>query len=406
MRALSEPLKDNAPARVLVTDADSPKALAIVRAVGRQHEVWTAAESRLALAGWSRYAKRHITYSFSSIHDFPQWLLSTCISNGIDIVITPEEASSLLVAHHQSEFIECGVRPTNLPLPALEAAMDKARTVEVAAELGIPIPRTCTLDHTKDAVKAAHELGYPLVLKPRFSRYWTGKEFIASDGVGYATSDDQLLSLMRSLDPRLPPPLLQEFVPGTGCGVCLLIGADGTLCAEFAHERLRDYRPTGSGSVLRRSAAVNPQLRELSLRLLSKIGAHGVAMVEFRVDRRTNEPYLMEINGRFWGSLQLAIDAGVNFPELLVDLALGRRLRKPAYQENVVLRWWIGDLVRTLRVLKGKPEGYIGQFPSRLSALREFLGPQPAGTRNEILRWSDWRPSFVEPISMMRKVFR
>jgi predicted ATP-grasp superfamily ATP-dependent carboligase len=199
---------------------------------------------------------------------------------------------------------------------------------------------------------------------------------------------------------------LQKFIPGTGCGVCILLARDGALCAEFAHERLRDYRPTGSGSVLRRSARVDPRLRDMSLNLLRHLGACGVAMVEFRVDSRTGDPYLMEINGRFWGSLQLAIDAGVNFPALLVDLALGRPVTKPAYKEDVVLRWWIGDLVRTMRVLKGKPVGYIGTFPSRLSALCEFLGPQPAGTRNEILRWSDWRPSFVEPISMMRKVFR
>ena len=399
-------VKDNKPARVLVTDADSPKALAIVRAIGRQHEVWTAAESRLALAGWSRYAKQHLTYSFTSAHQLPQWLLSTCTSHHIDIVITPEEATSLVVAQQQTRFTERGICPTNLPLGTLEIAMDKAQTVRVARDLGIPIPPTRCLSHIDDALKAADELGYPIVVKPRFSRYWTGNEFIASDGVGYATADSQLLALMRTLDPRLPPPLLQKFIPGTGCGVCLLLDQDGTLCAEFAHERLRDYRPTGSGSVLRRSVAVDSRLRDLSLRLLRHIGAYGVAMVEFRVDSRTGEAYLMEVNGRFWGSLQLAIDAGVNFPALLVDLALRKPVKMPAYQENVVLRWWIGDLVRTLRVLKGKPVGYIGQFPSRLSALCEFFGPQPEGTRNEILRWSDWRPSFVEPISMMRKVLR
>jgi len=128
---------------------------------------------------------------------------------------------------------------------------------------------------------------------------------------------------------------------------------------------------------LRKSAAVDPHLRDLSLRLLRSIGARGVAMVEFRVDSRSGESYLMEINGRFWGSLQLAIDAGVNFPALLVDLALNRPVKKPAYQENVVLRWWIGDLVRTLRVLKGRPAGYMGTFPSRLSSLREFLDLNP-----------------------------
>jgi predicted ATP-grasp superfamily ATP-dependent carboligase len=189
---------------------------------------------------------------------------------------------------------------------------------------------------------------------------------------------------MKTTDPRLPPPLLQQFVHGNGQGVHLLLGGDGELVAEFAHERLRDYRPTGSGSVLRRSVAANPRLVDSSLRLLRHIGCRGVAMVEFRIDSRTDEAYLMEINGRFWGSLQLAIDAGVNFPSLLVKLILGNRTSRPSYRENVVLRWWLGDLIRTLRVLKGRPPGYIGAFPSRFSAIREFLGPQPAGTRNEI----------------------
>jgi len=325
--------------RVLVTDADSPKALAIVRAIGQQHEVWTAAESRLAIAGWSRHAAQHLKYGFTSSEQFSSWLLAVCTSNHIDVVITPEESSSLLAAKHEAQFTERGIHLTNLPLHALEIAMDKAATVSAAENIGIPIPATHTLQQTRDALNSAHELRYPVVVKPRFSQYWTGREFIASDGVGYAATDEQLLSLMAAHDPRLPPPLLQKFIPGTGCSVCVLLARDGTLCAEFAHERLRDYRPTGSGSVLRRSARVDPRLRDMSLSLLRRLGACGVAMVEFRVDNRTREPYLMEVNGRFWGSLQLAIDAGVNFPALLVDLALGRPVKKPVYEENVILRW-------------------------------------------------------------------
>src|SRR5688572_16771065 len=127
-------------------------------------------------------------------------------------------------------------------------------------------------------------------------------------------------------------------------------------------------------------------------------------MVELRMNRSTGEVYLMEVNGRFWGSLQLAIDAGVNFPALLVDWMTGKRVEKPSYREGVVVRWWVGDFIRTLRVLKGRPAGFTGSFPSRLSAVLEFLGPQPDGTRNEILRRNDYWPSLIEPISMMRKL--
>jgi predicted ATP-grasp superfamily ATP-dependent carboligase len=127
-------------------------------------------------------------------------------------------------------------------------------------------------------------------------------------------------------------------------------------------------------------------------------------MVEFRIEEGSGDAYLMEINGRFWGSLQLAIDAGVNFPALLVNWLNGNPSPKPSYENGVVLRWWVGDFIRTMRVLRGRPAGFIGSFPTRCAAIKEFLGPQPAGTRNEILRWRDCRPSLIEPISFMRKL--
>jgi predicted ATP-grasp superfamily ATP-dependent carboligase len=58
--------------------------------------------------------------------------------------------------------------------------------------------------------------------------------------------------------------------------------------------------------------------------LLGQFDWQGVAMVEFKVEANTGTPYLLEVNGRFWGSLQLAIDAGVDFPALLVDAATGK----------------------------------------------------------------------------------
>jgi predicted ATP-grasp superfamily ATP-dependent carboligase len=282
--------------------------------------------------------------------------------------------------------------------------VDKTRTIIAAREAAIPVPPTMVLQKTSAIFDAAHALGYPVVVKPRSTRFWDGNQFKNSCSIGYANSDAQLKELAQRIDPRMPPPIVQKFVQGEGIGVCMLTGNHGEVLAEFAHRRLRDYRPTGSGSVLRQSIAITPELREMSSRLLRHLGCRGVAMVEFRTDERDGKVYLMEINGRFWGSLQLAIDAGVNFPALLVDWITGKKFAKPAYQEGVILRWWVGDFIRTLRVLRGRPAGFTGSFPSRVSALFEFLGPQPHGTRNEILRRSDYLPSLIEPISMMRKL--
>src|SRR5439155_25387070 len=110
--------------------------------------------------------------------------------------------------------------------------------------------------------------------------------------------------------------LLQEFVAGRGEGVFLLTDR-GRPLARFAHRRLREKPPWGGVSVLSEAIAPDPELLAGSERLLAELALTGVAMVEFR--RAPGGPaYLMEVNPRLWGSLQLAIDAGVDFPSMLV----------------------------------------------------------------------------------------
>jgi predicted ATP-grasp superfamily ATP-dependent carboligase len=388
--------------RVLVTDANSTKALAVVRALGPTMEVWTTSATRFPLSAWSRYSTRHVACR-ARPNEFAQAILDICTTNAIDVVVPPEERSSFLLARARESFANAGIAMTAASLANLEIAMDKACTIDAARAAGVPVPKTVTILERRDAASAARELGYAIVLKPRFSHYWAGERFLSTDGVRYANSEADLIAALDDMPKGAPLPLLQEFVPGRGLGIFLLLGSDGTVRAEFAHERLRDLRPTGSGSVLRRSVVVDPHLRDLALRLLRHIGWRGAAMVEFRSDERDGEPKLMEINGRLWGSLQLATDAGVNFPKLLVDEALGNPNRANGYQTGVVVRWWLGDLARFFSVLKGRPAGFTGHFPTPLSALWDLLGPQPRGTRQEILRWSDPLPAIGEIVSAIAR---
>ncbi len=392
--------------RVLVTDADSVKALSIVRALGREMEVYTASDCSMGLASWSHHAKKHIVYNFSAQTEFAEWVLNVCRENNIRIVLTPEEQSSFLLAREVALFSRDGILLTTPPLKALTITMDKWLTLKAAQETGIPIPLTKTPQDIEHALQAANELGYPIVIKPRYSHYWHRDRFLSTEGVLYANSDDRLVEILKVHPEQMPFPLLQKFVRGDGVGIFLLVDSDCKMCAEFAHERLRDLRPTGSGSVLRRSISVDAELREWSMALLRHIGLRGVAMVEFRKDDDTNDVYLMEINGRFWGSLQLAIDAGVNFPRMLVDVTLGRPVQMPSYRTGVIVRWWLGDLVRTFKVMKGKPAGFTGLFPSRWSAIKEFLGPQPRGTKSEVFRWADPLPALGEIVSSLRKLWK
>ncbi|MFN2491860.1 MAG: ATP-grasp domain-containing protein, partial [Pyrinomonadaceae bacterium] len=152
----------------------------------------------------------------------------------------------------------------------------------------------------------------------------------------------------------------------------------------------------GSGSSLRRSVPLDPRLIEPAVRLLSKLRWHGPAMVEFK-DDGVDPPCLMEINGRFWGSLQLAIDAGVDFPCLWVSLLKGIEMEcVTKYTEGIVLRWLLGDVKRFARILRGTPQGFPGVYPTIREGIIELFGPQPKGTRLETWRSSDPLPALAE----------
>jgi len=122
-------------------------------------------------------------------------------------------------------------------------------------------------------------------------------------------------------------------------------------------------------------------------------------MVELKIEEASGIPYLMEVNGRFWGSLQLAVDAGVDFPALLVNAALGRPGAPViGFRSGQRLRWCLGDLDHLLTRLRhddaslGLPPG----APSRGKVAAEILLPWRSPGRRETLRWSDPLPGLVE----------
>jgi predicted ATP-grasp superfamily ATP-dependent carboligase len=148
-------------------------------------------------------------------------------------------------------------------------------------------------------------------------------------------------------------------------------------------------------SVLRESIAADPIALGQAVALLDRLDWQGPAMVEFKMDEATGVPVLMEINGRFWGSLQLAIDAGVDFPALLVEAALGGDPEPVTeYRHGVRTRWLLGDLDHLLIRLRRSaaalhlPPG----APGRVRTVAGFVGGFAPPTRLEVLRLRDLRP--------------
>ena len=129
-------------------------------------------------------------------------------------------------------------------------------------------------------------------------------------------------------------------------------------------------------------------------------------MVEYKVDSQSGTPYLMEINGRFWGSLQLAIDSGVDFPALLLQAATGELHELVTASRTVVRsRWWWGEVDHLLAMLRHCPEKLAlpPGAPGRWKSMVEFLKVWRPGDRYEVLRLNDLRPFLRETVNWFQR---
>jgi predicted ATP-grasp superfamily ATP-dependent carboligase len=260
------------------------------------------------------------------------------------------------------------------------------------------------LKSTGDLARLDGELHFPIVVKPVRSVADTGSTRVKS-GAAHARDQTTLNAVLSRIPSEAYPVLLQERVIGAGIGVFVLLW-NGELRAAFAHRRIREKPPSGGVSVLSESIALDPDLLARSVALLRDFDWRGVAMVEYKLDERTGTPYLMEVNGRFWGSLQLAIDAGVDFPNLLVAAACGEPTPPVAdYKVGVRLRWEWGDVDNLLLRLRRSasalalPRG----SPGRLKGIVDFARALGPGTRGEVFRLDDPRPFFRETVNWFRR---
>jgi predicted ATP-grasp superfamily ATP-dependent carboligase len=276
-----------------------------------------------------------------------------------------------------------------------ERVSDKKAILQAASELGLFVPEQVSLADRDSA--AGLSLSFPLVLKP-----WVS--VVHEEGrnrklhVVHVSSPAELEDSLDALPDAAFPVLAQRRIVGPGAGIFLLTW-DGRTRAVFAHRRIREKPPSGGVSSYRESIHVPPEWVEQAERLLERVGWRGVAMVEFKIDRDTGRPYLMEVNGRFWGSLQLAIDAGVDFPRLLLDVARGLDIGDPpSYRDGVRLRWEWGDVDHLLaRLRKSGAELHLpDDAPSRLSTVLQVMLPWRPGERWEVFRPTDLRPFFRE----------
>ncbi len=387
--------------KALVTDGNNRAALAITRALGQAgFEVIVAAETGTSLAGQSKFCTQRVTYPSPQkwSREFVDSLHKAVKRYNPDILLPVSDITTMTLNSYRDKFNgQC-----SMPFPSqdiVQRAADKVEILKEAKTLGVSVPKSIvvqSLSDFKEAGSIEEALGFPVVLKPHKSRVVVNGQW-QSTSVKYARDNQEIERLLQAMPDEHYPVLLQEKISGPGVGIFLCM-QKGEVVASFRHERIREKPPSGGVSVLRKSAPQIPELVEESKRLLGLLDWFGVAMVEYKHDLREGSYKFMEINGRFWGSLQLAIDAGINFPVILTNMALKNDFDPVlSYKVGVKTRWLLGDLDSLLTTLLGSSDWNPSyRSRSKWKALREFLKLWEKDMHYEILKKEDIRPWIYE----------
>jgi predicted ATP-grasp superfamily ATP-dependent carboligase len=364
-RALNDPVNALTLAPItdaLLLDAGMKQTLAAARSLGRAGLRVILAERRdpseaprppAFSSRWSSSETLLPNYD-DAPDDFAAGVLELVTSSRPALVVPSSDQSIACLRPWRSQI----ERHTKLAMgseAALNIAVDKQATLALAKELGIAVPKMAIVESTDDIGPVMAEIGYPAVVKPRWSwvRDFGGERLISSAVLNEA----EAFRAIGQLHKTGVPAIVQELLSGSREGLSLF-RVGGEVVGEFAHVSVRTTPMLGGACAVRESISMPADLRAKAVSLLDAIGLEGYSQIEFRRDAN-GRPVLMEINPRLSGSVELASRSGVDFPSMIWQWASGSPVSGGTkYRSGVRLRWLTGDgrwLLETLRS-SGRPD--------------------------------------------------
>ncbi len=300
-----------------------------------------------------------------------------------DMLIPANDPALALISQHDGLLREL-LYVACPPPPVVQKVLDKSLTLDIARKAGIPTPSTYRVSNPAELEALSSQLRFPVVAKP----YQKSDE--VDFKVRYYQTYESLHHALAADDHLGSRLLLQEFAQGDGVGIEVLMH-HGEPVAIFQHLRLKEFPASGGVAAVAIAEPLEPILVDQALALLRALEWEGVAMVEFRYDRARRHSSLMEVNGRYWGTLSLPVQAGVDFPWYEWQIAHGEKPAVPLnYSAGARWRWSAGYISRwhdlakdSVRKVLRNPAGLKELVPSftdlsTRDALWDTADPMPA----------------------------
>jgi predicted ATP-grasp superfamily ATP-dependent carboligase len=233
-------------------------------------------------------------------------------------------------------------------------------------------------------IEKSAALSYPAVVKPQLGNSGKGV-FIVLSARQCVERFDYLVETYKLDVERWP--IVQAFAPGAGYGVCMLYNR-GEFRASFVERYIRCKDGQFGTSVFRESVCV-PELEAHARSLIDTLNWHGVVHLDFHYDETSRRAALIEVNPRFWGALDLAVRAGVDFPWLLYRCAVEGDVEKvTSYKTGVRSRWIVGEMIHLLNLARRGRASHLAR------SIRDIFSTRSDGCDD--FRMSDPVPLLIE----------
>ena len=383
-------------ARVLVTDAGRTSALAVIRSLGRAgHTVIAADSTEHPTGARSRYAASHAWYPSpfeAGVDSTAAAIAALAAEHRVDAVLPVTDDVIVPLDRHR-DLLPDGCTPIMAGRAQLDAAGSKVTSTRLARSLGVAVPRHEIVHDAEGTDGITERLGTPVVIKPDRSRIVGPDGRLRRGSVSYAWTDDEARRAVEAAGQQV---VAQEYHAGIGLGIGMVLHEGRPLLA-VQHRRLHEVPVSGGASARRETVPTDPDLLATACALLGELRWTGAAMVEFKDG--PDGPAFMEINGRLWGSLPLAVLAGCDIPAQMVAVHLGdpevcSATLDLSYRPNVRSRnldlelVWIGSVLA-----KGRKASDLVSLDRRqgLLAAVDLLRPHQG---DDLAARDDWRPIF------------
>ncbi len=219
------------------------------------------------------------------------------------------------------------VKSLGTPIQTIRQAEDRELFKELLLSIGEPVPKSISVNIMEQARGAAKEIGLPLIIRPAFTLGGTGSgmamnleelEVVVSKGL--ATSPIHQVLLEKSVAGWKE---IEYEVMRDGADNCI------TVC------NMENFDPmgvhTGDSIVVAPSQTLTNKeyqmLRSASLKIIRALGIEGGCNVQFALDPRSENYYVIEVNPRVSRSSALASKAtGYPIARVASKIAVGKRL--------------------------------------------------------------------------------